>query len=348
MTVQLWKTEMKTQIITAALKHIQHDITPSNTPPTWTIRGPYGIFNPMPETEAYVREIVEKRLGKNAVSIRRFSTGLSHFVFDVLTDDDSTCVIRLARPDRRKEFERGLFWHGKIELTGVRLPKILEFGEINGRYFAVYERLKGDDLENVYSSLSSQEKRNIAEKVAEVQQRVSSLDRGLFAKIYSWEEVLQGVVARSEREMLSHKLCNLKYVDLVRAQLERYGGYIETLSPTAFLYDLSVRNVIIDDGKMIGVIDVDDVWFGDPLLAIGRGKTILLAMQQDTEFIDYWCDYLALTTLEMKVVDLYALLYCLRFMGTIGTRLNGNPSIQTNPDNARLFENIAENILAAS
>ena len=118
----------------------------------------------MLKAEEYACEIVEDKLGKKTASIRQFPTGLSHFVFDVLADNDFSCVIRIARPDRRKEFERGIVWHEKIELIGVRLPQIFEIGEINGHHFAVSERLKGDDLENVYSSLSAQEKRSIAEK----------------------------------------------------------------------------------------------------------------------------------------------------------------------------------------
>jgi len=95
--------------------------------------------------------------------------------------------------------------------------------------------------------------------------------------------------------MLSHGLCNPKYIHLVRGQIEKYGEYIDTLKPATFLYDLSVRNVIVDNGKVSGIIDVDDVWFGDPLLAIGRGKTILLAMRQDIDFIEHWCKHLELS-----------------------------------------------------
>ncbi len=300
----------------------------------------------MLKAEEYAREIIEKRMGKKAVKIKRFSTGLSHFVFDILADGDFPCVIRIAKPERAKEFVRGLFWHKEIGLLGVRLPQIYEVGEIKGHHFAVYERLQGEDLEKVYSALSAQEKRNIAEEIAETQQKVSALNRSLFEQIYSWKEVLLSIVSRSEREILSHGLCNPKYVNLVRRQIERHEEYIETVEPATFLYDLSVRNVIVDNGKITGIIDVDDVWFGDPLLAIGRGKTILFAMKQDIDFIEYWSESLRLSEREKEMIELYALLYSVRFMGTIGTRLNGNPSMQTNPANARLFENIARSILA--
>lgn len=299
----------------------------------------------MIKAEKYVHNILEEKLGKKAARVRQFPTGLSHFVYDVTTYDDFPCVIRIAIPERTDEFKRGLFWHEKIERAGVRLPLIYEIGEIDNHHYAVYERLEGDDLENVYSSLSAQEKRMIAEEVAEIQKRISLLDQAMFQQANPWDEVLRDIIVRSEREILDHGLSDPKYIDLICEHVEEFGNYYRSLKPVSFLYDLNIRNVIVNDGKLTGIIDVDEVWYGDPLLAIGRGKTILLAMRCDLDFIDYWCEYLNLSVYEIKIVDLNALLYCLRFMGTIGTKLNGNASIQTNPENARLFESIADNLL---
>jgi aminoglycoside phosphotransferase (APT) family kinase protein len=301
----------------------------------------------MNDIEEFAREITQEILGVKTASIQRFPTGLSHFVFDVSAENGFSCVIRIARPERTQEFERGIKWHAEIESLGVRLPQIYEVGEINDHHFAVYERLMGDDLENLYPSLSAQEVKRIAEEVAEIQRSIQTLDKRLFGRTNSWEEVLRGVISRSEREILWHGLCDPKYIDLILEEIEKHAEDFHTIEPVAFLYDLSVRNVIIFNGNVTGIIDVDDVWYGDPLLAIGRGKTILLAMRQDTDFINHWCAYLELTAQEMRMVELYSLLYCLRFMGTIGTKLNGNASIQTNPENARLFESLADNILNA-
>jgi aminoglycoside phosphotransferase (APT) family kinase protein len=299
----------------------------------------------MQNKEEYARVIVEEKLGKTASKIRQFPTGLSHYVFDVSTTDGFSCVVRIARPQRITEFKCGIKWHKIIEEVGVRLPQIFEVGKLNGHYFAVYERLEGNDLENVYPLLSIREKETIAEAVAEICWKIASIDRKCFAKIYPWHDFLQSIVSRSEREILSHGLCNPKYIGLVREELKKQTEYFQAFKPVTFLYDLSVRNVIVDNGIVTGIIDVDDVWFGDPLLAIGRGKTILMAMRQDFEFIRHWCEYIKLSNHEMKIIELYSLLYCLRFMGTIGTKLNGNASIQTNPENARLFEQMADKIL---
>jgi Ser/Thr protein kinase RdoA (MazF antagonist) len=296
---------------------------------------------------AYARAIVNEELGEKASSVRRFLTGLSHFVYDVSTDSGLSYVVRIARPERTTEFESGIFWHKQIEDLGVRLPRILAEGDIDGHHYAIYERLKGDDLEHVYPFLTEAQKCAIAGEVAEIQHAIGGLDRRLFAKIDPWIEVLQGIIQRSEREILAYGLCNPIYTDIVRGEIERYSSRLQTLKPVPFVYDLGVRNVIVDDGVVSGIIDVDGVWFGDPLLAVGMGKTVLLAMRQDTRFIDYWCTHLELSEQEREIVDLYAMLYCLRFMGSIGTTLNGNVSIQTNPENATLFESLADRFLGA-
>lgn len=248
----------------------------------------------MKNKEEIARIIVERNLGIKASRIRQFPTGLSHFVFDISTGDGFTCVIRIARPKRTHEFVRGIKWHEIIESVGVQLPKIFEIGEIGGHHFAVYERLEGDDLENVYSSLSVPERKKIAEEVAEIQQKISTVSMGHFEIIPPWHDFLQGIVSRSEQEIISYGLCNPKYVDLVCEEIESHAEYFHAVQAEPLLYDLSVRNVIINKERVTGIIDVDDTWCGDPLLAIGRGKTILKAMQQDTEFIKYWCEYIEL------------------------------------------------------
>jgi hypothetical protein len=127
----------------------------------------------------------------------------------------------------------------------------------------------------------------------------------------------------------------------------RHETYLAAIRSVAFLYDACVRNVIVSEGRVSGVVDVDEVWHGDPLLAVGRGKTILLLMEQETDYITYWAEWLNLSEFQLKIVDLYALLYCVRFMGTLGQQLNGNMSVQTDPTKARLLEELTQDFLGA-
>jgi len=298
--------------------------------------------------EEYARIIIEDTLRKSVTAIKRFPTGLTHYVFDVVTKENVPYVVRIARPERRFEFERGIYWQERLESIGIPLPKIYHKGIVNNHPYAVYERVPGSDLENVYSSLSTQEKRDIANTVAELQQKVHLLGRQHFDNIDCWVDVIYAIVKRTEREILATGAGNnqKQYIDRVYQKIQENMSYFSTVEPVAFLYDLNVRNVIVKDSEVTGIIDVDALWFGDPLLAIGRGKTILLTMQQDTDFISHWCQYLNLSDFQLKIVDFYALLYSVRFMGTVGQKLNGNYSLQTDPNSAHLLSKIADDILA--
>ena len=290
-------------------------------------------------------QIVASRTGGQGVKIERFQTGLSHFVVSVETSIGSEYVIRIAKPERKSELLDGLMWHRRLDDLGVPLPSIYDSGEIDGFHFALYERLPGEDLENIYSSLGANSKREIAARVAWVQERVGKLDKGYFSDYPTWPDAVAGILDRSEHVIKAAGDTVGNYFNTAREMTTVHMSYLAAVKPVAFLYDLNVRNVIIRDGRMSGIIDVDEIWFGDPLLSVGRGKTLLLAMQQETDYIDYWCDYLKLSSEMLLMVDLYALLYCIRFMATSGQRLNGNYSIQTDPENIAILKTAANGII---
>ena len=297
------------------------------------------------EARRYIERIVEDGLGKKVSQAERFALGLSHYVFDVITEDEDTYVVRIARPERRSELEDGLYWQARLEPLGVPLPSLYHAGEIEGYSFAIHQRLPGADLEAIYPGLSAETRRRIARRVTEIQHRIHTLEDGRLRVALPWPDMVQHILKRSELEIGQQGCFDLSYVDRVRRTLGRYETYLAAISPVAFLYDASVRNVIVYQEKVSGVIDVDEVWYGDPLLAVGRGKTLLLLMEQETDYITYWAEWLNLSEFQLKVIDLYALLYCVRFMGTLGQRLNGNKSVQTDPAKAGLLEELTQGFL---
>ncbi|MCP4415223.1 MAG: hypothetical protein GY805_01280 [Chloroflexi bacterium] len=40
------------------------------------------------------------------------------------------------------------------------------------------------------------------------------------------------------------------------------------VSGVPFVYDLNIRDVIVLKAQMSGIVDVDETWFGDPLLGL--------------------------------------------------------------------------------
>jgi aminoglycoside phosphotransferase (APT) family kinase protein len=302
---------------------------------------------------------VETCLGQTAESVSRFAVGLSHYVFDVVTDSRDRIVVRVARPSRGSGLQGGLYWHGKLEGSGVPLPRLLGAGEVAGYPFAVYERLRGTDLEEIYSALPGTDRRRIAHRVAEIQRKVHTLpqargyghalsyDDPRLVRFAKWPEVLNDILDRAERDIVSTALCSTRYVAVTRAEIEDAEPYLAAVAPVAFLYDTNIRNVIVHNARISGIIDVDEVTFGDPLLSVGFTKTYMLLAGDDTEFVRHWCDWLDCTAEDSRLIDLYALVYAVRFMGTLGQKLNGNASRITDPRNVERLQEIADSLLAS-
>ena len=81
-----------------------------------------------------------------------------------------------------------------------------------------------------------------------------------------------------------------------------------------FLWDASERNVIVYDGKITGIVDVDDICFGDPLLVLALTYTALENDGYDTLYTDYWAKALSLNKKAILRLEFYRLFYAVVFM----------------------------------
>ena len=295
-----------------------------------------------------ISKLAEQHLESAAVKIDRFKTGLINFVYDVELQSGRRIVARLSPSKDAQYLKDGLYWQAHLENLGVRLPHIYAAGEMSDIAFALLERLPGEDIELVYPSLSSRSRKTIASELTEIQDKVGRLDLSFFTSgIRPWTDVLATTFARSDRDFARSKLFKAGYVPVMREAFKKIENELNALPLTPFLYDTNLKNVILDQGHISGIIDVDEMWLGDPLLAVGRGKTLLLLRGWDLELYDYWIDCLNLTDREKYRAELYATLYCVRTMSILGREYNGNIQIENDVSNAEKIESITRKQMAA-
>ena len=79
---------------------------------------------------------------------------------------------------------------------------------------------------------------------------------------------------------------------------------------------------MVEQGRLTGVVDVDQLSFGDPLLTVGLTQTALLAHGLDVDYVQHWMSLLRLSKQLRRVVDAYSLLFCVDFMSELGQRFN--------------------------
>jgi aminoglycoside phosphotransferase (APT) family kinase protein len=112
------------------------------------------------------------------------------------------------------------------------------------------------------------------------------------------------------------------YVKPARQMLSRRESYFAAVQPLPFLDDTTTKNVLVDHGRLTGVVDVDRLCFGDPLLTIGLTRMALLADAHDVDYVEHWMNLMELNQQQREAVDAYTRLFCVDFMSELGQRFN--------------------------
>lgn len=302
---------------------------------------------------------MQDALGKHVKTIHRFTTGLAHYVYDVETDEGEKIVIRLARPDLKYFFEGALSWYEPLQRINVPLPS-LYFSAVNDGKFGfpvmIMERLLGKDLDEVYTQLSTVQKHRIADQIIAIQQAVATLPMGHgygYARsaddpsLYPhWINVLEASIERSTRRFENSGVMGQAEVDTVKQAIYSHQDYFDSIRPICFLDDTTTKNVLVDDkGQLSGIVDVDAVAFGDPLLTLSLTRMALLSRGYDTEYTDYWAEQLQLTPQQQRAVNLYTALYCLDFMSELGQSFNKDVPIALDKTKVEMFKTILASVL---
>ena len=288
--------------------------------------------DPVPHDAAVVASDV---LGVPAERVARFPTGRRHFVYDVRLADGRCVVVRISRRDDIEAARGATYWSSLLRPKGVPLPVLLH-SDVSLQRWAfpvmVLERLPGDDLGMIYQRLGRRQLRALAERLVSIQAIVAALPPGRgygFVTSYDcefphadWGAVVAALLARSRARIRAAAIVNEGVVDAVEAAAERFAGYFSRIAPVPFLHDITTKNVIVHEGRLSGIVDVDDLCFGDPLLLLALVRMALLAHGLDPAYFEQWLDIVRPDAEQAAAIDLYTALYCIDFMGELGQRFN--------------------------
>jgi len=302
--------------------------------------------------------ILKKALNEKVKTIKRFSTGSEHYVYDVKTKSKKNLVVRMGREDARKTISSAVYWYNILKPKGVPLSQLL-FSEVekNLSHFPVMimERLRGKDLGDVYSELSQEQKRQLIQEIFNIQEKVSSLPMAQgygYATSFedkflmpTWIALLQNQLDRSRRRTIKAGLININYVDKIDKLINEKSHYFSTIKPVGFLDDTTTKNVIVDNGKLTGIVDVDFVCFGDPLFVVALTQMALLSKGYNTDYISYWLELLKLPDDQNKILTLYTLIHCVGFMSELGHSFNKEKPNEAGKQEIQKLEHIFVKLL---
>lgn len=305
-------------------------------------------------TELDARDVVSRYLKGKLFSLRRFPTGLCHYVYEVVPEGSAPIVLRMAHGGTRANLEGSVYWTDRLMPLGVPLPKILAV-ELDGRFpYTILEHIPGVDLGEIYPKLKSGVRKAIAESVSSIQIAAKGLPQASgygFAFSYedkrlqpTWHNVIHQLIVRAREWIVGNGICNPAHVDLVEECMGSLKDYLDRIEPTPFLHDTTTKNVLVSESKLLGVVDVDDLCFGDPLLVLALTNMALLSRGWDTDYVGYWANAWNLSDVQLKALKFYTAVFCVTFMGEIGQRFNRDV-VSVNQDMVRRLEQIFESLM---
>jgi aminoglycoside phosphotransferase (APT) family kinase protein len=308
-------------------------------------------------SEADAAQLVLKLLGVQPRQVTRFRTGGAHYVYDMTLPDQRHVVVRMAAASPTS-LHGAVYWAHRLRPFNIPLPAIL--GDDRDAHHTpfpalILEHLPGIDLGHVYHLLSHAQKANLAIEIAQIQQQVGTLPRGPgygYAISYdhpgvlpTWADVLEQSLTRSLQRIATSGRVSVTYVERVRALLPRFFHYLAGIPPTAFLDDTTTKNVLISEGRLSGIVDVDYVCFGDPLFTVALTRMALLSMGADLVYTDAWCAALALDSHQRAALTLYTCLFCVDFLGEVGHIGNHNTATATDEQRITQLRSVFERLM---
>lgn len=305
-------------------------------------------------TDADAKKIVSCYLGNNQFSLKRFPTGLCHYVYEVTPQNREAFVLRMGHSDTREHLAGSVYWTEQLSPLGVPIPKIL-FKDLSGPFpHTILDRIPGQDLGDVYPSLLPDQKRTLANDLAHWQREVGTLPTGSGYGFgfspndprlkRSWLEVINSQIDRARNWISANAVCNVAHVDRVEKESHHLRSYLEKVQAKPFLHDTTTKNVLISEQKLSGIVDIDDVCFGDVLFVVALTNMALLSCEYKTDYITFWCDALNLSDEQVKVLNFYTALFCVTFMGEIGQTFN-KETVEVDMNKVGLYETILDVLL---
>jgi aminoglycoside phosphotransferase len=281
---------------------------------------------------AVASRLVAAALGRTPLAVSRFSTGAHHYVFEATFEDRAPVVVRIAAEHSRSAMVGALKVSRLLRPLGVPLPEIISEGVNHHFSYLVLERLPGTDIGDVMRGLSDSSLEVIATKVAQAQKITS---KAVWGRRYGysiepanapherWSHVLLDNLSRSRRRIAAAKLFDGDVVDTVTKLVSAAQAELDALPPVPFLHDTTTKNVIVtQEGSFSGIVDVDDLCFGDPRYVVALTSASLIASGGPTAYVDAWMN--STNYRKDRIFRLYVALFIVDLMSEHGQEFNGN------------------------
>lgn len=287
-------------------------------------------------------EIFEQNISEKAVGIERCGVGHGNYVY-IISGETDKYVVRCS--DEAGAYADTVYWLERLKTVDIPVPEVITSGKYQDCDYIILSYIAGEDLGVVYSELSSDEKRTIAEEVIRIQNSAASLEPDDIEDGWTWNTFIRDMLERAKYRIELNGYFDSNRVERLREMGGELQDYFDQIKPTAYLDDISTKNLLIEKGRVSGIIDVDWIGLGDSLTFAAMTNVALLNMDCDTDYVEYLLEAMNISQIERKAFIFYSLLYCVDFMGERGMCF-GDKRIDVNEEIISRLNQIYDKLMA--
>lgn len=270
--------------------------------------------------EKIIVQICLECFGKKPETIERCAVGQGNYVYIVecvgCSVSDGKYVIRCS--EEHNAYVDTIVWLKKLSAIAIPVPEVILVGYLGAYEYLILTYVEGKDLGLVYPQLKAEDKRTIAKEIVQIQERVSTLELNDVPPDWSWSWFIDDMLERARARIVQNGYFNAEKVDMLTEQAVQLDAYFVGIKPTAYLDDVSTKNLLIHNGSISGIIDIDWIGMGDKLTYAVLTYMALLNMEYDTDYVTYILEEMHVSDMEKRAFLFYALMYCVDFMGERG------------------------------
>jgi aminoglycoside phosphotransferase len=210
------------------------------------------------------QKIAELALGQAVLKSEPLTGGEDNQVFCLTLESLEKIVVRLH--SRTDAFAGAVETINTLKALDLPTPEVLATGKTEEISWQILRWTEGTELRWAIPTLSHAQQSIIAEKVVLFQRRVGTLPKG---KSFGYLSPNATGKDTTWRELLAH------HRSLSKASPD-ITVYLSSVAPVCFLDDITGKNILIENGELTKLIDLDHVCYGDPLYWLALTQVGLL------------------------------------------------------------------------
>lgn len=265
--------------------------------------------------EKMISQLCMQCLSKNPQSIERCAVGQGNYVYIVECMGVKYVVRCSLEPNA---YHDTIYWLGQLSSIEIPVPRVIAKGKFEEYEYLILNYFEGKDIGLVYTQLTDDDKKEIAREIVAIQNKVATLTLENVEPNWTWRADVEDILERAKERIAKNGYFDVEKVDRLWELMKQFDDYFACVKPIAYLDDVSTKNLLIHNGRISGIVDIDWMGIGDKLTYVALTNMALLNMEYDTDYVEYILKAMKITDVEKQAFLFYTQMFCVDFMGERG------------------------------